>query len=377
MSLWKKVVTLSEAAQHDVCCADSKGFPRDHSILERQIRSVVLPGGKRVPLLKLLLSNVCENDCFYCANRRGRDFARSILQPEELARAFWQMHRKGIVQGLFLSSGIDRSSAQTMEKMLAAAELLRFRYGFQGYIHLKVLPGVTRDYVERATQLAQRVSVNLEAPNRARLADLAPSKRLQQDLLQPMRWIRELQGQRANRGDRLVSQTTQFVVGAVRESDRELLRSASWLYRKLALGRVYYSAFQPIPGTPLEDIPPANSMREHRLYQADFLLRSYGFALGEIVFDPEGGLPLAADPKLAWAQSHPGRFPLEINRAPLQELLRVPGIGPRSAARIIQLRRKEKIRSLRALAHLGAVSERAAPFVLLDGRRPLTQLSLW
>jgi predicted DNA-binding helix-hairpin-helix protein len=377
MSIWSDVKALSAAAQHEICCADRKKSPGEHAALGRHIRSVALPGGKRVPLLKLLMSNVCENDCLYCANRRGRDFARTVLQPEELARAFWQLHRKGMAQGLFLSSGIDGSSFRTMERMIAAADLLRSRYGFRGYIHLKVLPGVTRDYVERAIQLAQRVSVNLEAPNRTRLAGLAPSKRLQGDLLRSMRWIRELQERQARRGGSPVSQTTQFVVGAAGESDRELLRSSSWLYRKLELGRVYYSAFHPVPETPLQDVQPADPMREHRLYQADFLLRSYGFVPDEMVFDPRGRLPLDVDPKLAWAKSHPGRFPLEINRAPLHELLRVPGIGPRSATRIIELRHKEKIRSLAALAHMGAVSRRAAPFLLLDGRRPLTQQSFW
>ena len=377
MDLWRKVAALSEAAQHDLCGACSRGSPRDRGSLKRWIQSAAAPGGMRIPLLKLLMSNTCENDCLYCAHRRGRDFARSTLQPEELARAFWQLHRKELVQGLFLSSGIDRSPSQTMEKMLAAAELLRFSYGFQGYIHLKVLPGVTRDYVERAVQLAHRVSVNLEAPSQTRLADLAPSKRLHQDLLQPMRWIHELRGRQANRGGHPASQTTQFVVGAARESDQELLRSASWLYRKLKLDRVYYSAFQPIRGTPLEGVPPANPLREHRLYQADFLLRDYGFHLREIAFDPKGGLSLTVDPKLAWAQRHPDRFPLEINRASMKELLRVPGIGPRSAARIVEMRREVKIRSLKDLARLGAVSGRAAPFVLLDGKVPPAQLPLW
>jgi predicted DNA-binding helix-hairpin-helix protein len=230
--------------------------------------------------------------------------------------------------------------------------------------------------VERAVQLANRVSVNLEAPNPERLARIAPPKDFGAHLLQPLHWanrlIKEGAGQRAS-----VSQTTQFVVGASDETDRELLSTTARLYHEVDLARVYFSAFQPIVGTPLEHHPPTPPLREHRLYQSDFLLRQYGFTFDDLVFDDAGNLPSEADPKLAWAQAHPECFPVEVNRASREELLRVPGIGPTSASRILMLRSRGSFCQLSDLRKIGAVAKRAAPFVLLNGRRPPFQLSLW
>jgi len=374
MDTRQKIEVLGQSAQYDLCgeaCGTKASRVRDD--LGRWIYPAVLPDGKRVKLLKILLTNACENDCHYCANRASRNFRRVSFAPEELARAFDQMYRKGLVQGLFLSSGVC-NAARTMDRMIATVELVRRRYGFSGYIHLKILPGATFAHVERAVQLANRVSVNLEAPSPERLVRIAPLKDFNAHLLQPLRWAKRLieEGKQNS-----VSQTTQFVVGAADETDRELLSTTARLYRELGLARIYFSAFQPIVDTPLGNHPPTPPLREHRLYQSDFLLRKYGFALEDLVFDESGNLPSEADPKLMWARAHPECFPVEINRATREELLRVPGIGPTSASRILKLRKKGKFRALSDLRKIGAITKRVAPFILLDGRRPSFQPSLW
>ena len=377
MDTLEKIEILGRSAQYDLCseaCGSEATRQRDD--LGRWIYPAVLPDGKRVTLLKVLLTNACERDCAYCANRRGRDFRRVSFTPEELARTFEEMWRRGQVEGLFLSSGVCGRSGQTMDRMIATVEIIRQRIAFPGYVHLKILPGATPAHIERAMQLATRVSVNLEAPNPARLARIAPSKDFTAALLEPMRWVQRLrqesEGRLAPAG-----QTTQFVVGAAGESDREILTTADLLYRQVGLTRAYFSAFQPVPDTPLAGHPPTPLWREHRLYQSDWLLRKYGFTFEELVFDEDGNLPRQADPKMMWATAHPERFPIEVNRASREELLRIPGIGPRAAARIVRLRKRGKFRELSDLRRVGAIPKRAAPFVLLDGRRPPYQLPLW
>lgn len=334
-----------------------------------------MPDGKRIELLKVLLTNACEKDCGYCANRAGRSVRRTRLRPEELARSFDAMVQKGLAKGLFLSSGIVGGGAETMERLLETVELVRLRYQFRGYVHLKLLPGARRDQVERAGELADRVSINLELPSYRWLHEVAPHKE-RDELLDPMRWASEFQARGGGRWAP-AGQTTQFVVGAAEESDQELLRTVSHLYHRLGLRRAYYSAFQPVPGTPLDAKSPTPLWREHRLYQSDFLLRQYGFRWDELVFDECGHLPREADPKVAWARAHPECYPVEVNTAPRTVLLRVPGLGPRATDRLIKVRRDHRVRSLQELSALGAVARWAAPWVLLDGRRPEYQLSLW
>jgi predicted DNA-binding helix-hairpin-helix protein len=332
-----------------------------------------MPGGKRIALLKTLMTSACERDCYYCAFRAGRDFRRETFSPDEMARAFDEMARRGQAEGLFLSSGVAGGGLRTQDKLIAAAEILRGKYGFRGYIHLKIMPGAEVEQIRRAMQLADRVSVNLEAPNTQRLSQLAPHKVFVEELVRPLRIIESIRRQQGGGP----SSTTQFVVGGADESDHELLATAAQVVREARLARVYFSSFRPVPGTPLEQHPPASPLREHRLYQSDFLLRQYGFGFDDLIFDERGNLPLDADPKVVWARQHLAHAPIELNRAGRLELLRVPGIGPQTAEAILRERRTGHLRELTDLRKLGGAASRAAPFVLLDGRRPAYQLPLW
>jgi predicted DNA-binding helix-hairpin-helix protein len=370
-----RLTSLTQDARFEVCAlGDVDSFRAADP--KRWISHTVLPNGRVEPHLKILLSNACEKDCAYCANRCGRDVRRASLRPEELARLFHQMWCAGLVTGLFLSSAVHGNSALTMEREIATVEMLRDRYQFRGYIHLKLMPGVDKATVERAMELANRVSANLEAPNPQRLARLTGKKDFYSELLTPLRWVQEIK-ERRGPGIMSLGHTTQFVVGASGESDREILSTVDQLYEQLHLARVYYSAFRPLPDTPLEDRPATSPVREHRLYQSDFLFRHYGFTLQDLIFDGQGHLPLDTDPKMLAALHRPESFPMEVNTAPRRELLRVPGIGPRSADRILLMRRQGNFRSLRDLRETGAVVNRAAPFILLGGKRPAFQPALF
>jgi putative DNA modification/repair radical SAM protein len=371
----EKIEALGESAQFDLCNACGAAT-RKRDDLGRWIYPAALPDGKRVRVLKVLMTNVCEKNCYYCGVRASRDVPRTSFQAEELARAFDRMHRADLVDGLFLSSAVCAGADRTMDRMIACVDLIRNAYQFPGYVHLKLLPGASEAHIERAVQLAHRVSVNLEAPSAERLAAIAPHKDFFHELAEPMRIAKRLIDAS---GGRLApaGQTTQFVVGAAGEPDQEILSATARLYRELDLRRAYYSAFQPVRNTPLDGRMPTPAWREHRLYQADWLLRFYGFRYEDLVFDPVGNLPRSADPKLMWAQAHPELFPVEVNRATREELLRVPGLGPRSVARLLSWRREGKLQELSDLSRAGAVASRASAFVLLDGKRPAHQLPLW
>ena len=339
-----------------------------------------LPNGQSIKLLKTLLTSACERDCFYCPFRAGRDFRRATFKPEEFANVFIELNRKGIAEGTFLSSGIAGGGMRTQDQLLDTADILRNKLGFRGYIHLKIMPGAEKAQVERSMKLADRVSVNLEAPNTNRFAKLAPHKQFLNELLQPLRWVEEIRkSQPAYKGwnGHWPSTTTQFVVGGAGESDLELLTTTTWLNKNVRLKRAYFSAFNPIVDTPLENKTATNPLREHRLYQASFLLRDYGFDLEDMPFTDNGFLPLHSDPKLAWAQLNLKEKPIEINRAERGDLIRIPGIGPKGAEAILHARRTNKLNDLSALRKLGIVVERSSPFILLNGKRAANQLSLF
>jgi predicted DNA-binding helix-hairpin-helix protein len=378
-------VELRQAYDAGVTEVLTKGAPDPAASLERKKHSLgvydaVAPGGRRVALLKTLLTSACERDCFYCPFRARRNFRRATFKPEEMATVFTQMHQAGTVTGLFLSSGIAGGGVRTQDRLIDTVDVLRRKKNFQGYVHLKLMPGVERDQVLRSMELADRVSINLEAPNTARLAKLAPHKVFMEELLQPLKWVDEIrrtQLPHAAFKGRWPSLVTQMVVGAVGEDDLEILTTTQYLTRQLHLARVYFSAFSPVVDTPLENHPPENPWREHRLYQASFLLRDYGFDLEDLPFTREGRLPLEHDPKLGWANENLREKPVELNRADRQTLLRVPGIGPKGADTLLAARRLGRLRDLADLKKLGISAARAAPFVLLDGRQPQHQLSLF
>lgn len=345
------------------------------------IHMAALPGGKRVPLLKSLLTSACERNCYYCPFQAGRDFRRVTFKPDEMAQMVVDLTRAKIIRGAFISSGIAGGGLRTQDKLLDTAEILRKKLQYRGYLHLKLMPGADAAQIERAMQLADRVSVNLEAPNPNRLALLAPQKQMMDELLRPLRVVESIRrSQPGYQGwnGRWPSTTTQFVVGAVGESDLELLQTTAYLYRKLRLARSYFSAFHPINDTPFADRAPTNPWRQHRLYQASFLLRDYGFELEDMPFQPTGDLPLDVDPKQAWARQNLSQAPVEINRAERHELLKIPGIGPRGAQVILNARvRGGRLHSLEDLKSLGIYVTRAAPFILLDGVRPPAQMALF
>lgn len=334
-------------------------------------------GGGTARLFKVLQTNACRYACKYCFTSCAIRRKRTTFKPDELATTFLSLNQSRRVEGLFLSSGIVPDADTTMEKMLGTVERLRLREGYQGYIHLKLIPGASFDLIERAVELADRVSLNLEAPNQARLTALAPDKEFQQEMWERLRWARQVIDRRKAQGLPVArSITTQFVVGAAGESDAELLATVGRAQRKLGLWRSYFSAFHPIERSPFSDMPAEDPARAQRLYQAEFMLRDYGFGVDELPFDSDGLLPRDKTPKQAWADAHLHE-PIEINRASRRQLLRVPGIGPKSADKIIAARRSARLRDLTQLKALGVTTGWAAPYVLLDGRHAPVQLRLW
>lgn len=342
------------------------------------IHMAALPNGRRVPILKTMLTSACERNCNYCGTRAGRDFRRVTFSPEEMAQWVVELTQAGFIEGAFISSGIAGGGMRTQDKLLDTAEILRTKYNYQGYLHLKIMPGAEYAQVEQGMKWADRVSINLEAPNSQRLSSLAPQKVFIEELISPLRWVEEIRHTQPSHlgwNGRWSSSTTQFVAGGSGESDLELLQTTVFLHRELKLSRVYYSGFSPVPGTPLENQPAIHPWRQNRLYQASFLIRDYGFELEDMPFENTCNLPLDIDPKLAWARQHLSSQPVEINQADLHDLIRIPGIGPRSARVILENRRKGKITRIEHLTALGISVKRALPFILLNGRRPSIQLT--
>jgi predicted DNA-binding helix-hairpin-helix protein len=334
-------------------------------------------GGGTTKLFKVLQTNACRYSCKYCFTSCAIKRQRTTFKPDELATTFMSLEKSRRVEGLFLSSGIVPDANTTMEKMLATVERLRLKEGYTGYIHLKLIPGASFEYIQRAVELADRVSLNLEAPNQDRLSELAPDKEFAGNMWGRMSWAAELIKRARQEGRQAArSLTTQFVVGAVGENDRELLATVDRAHRELGLTRAFFSAFHPIAKSPFAELPSEDPGRATRLYQADFMLRDYGFRADELPFDAHGLLPRDKTPKQAWAEQHLHE-PVEINLASRINLLKVPGIGPKSADRIIAARRENKLRDLSQLRALGVTTGWAAPYVLLDGRRSAEQLGLW
>lgn len=379
MELIDKLSILADAAKYDASCASS-GAPKRSSAGKAGIGATngmgichsYTPDGRCVSLLKVLLTNFCLYDCQYCINRRSSDVPRARFSPEEVVRLTLDFYQRNYVSGLFLSSGIIRSADYTMEQLVRVAKLLREEHQFRGYIHLKTIPEADPALIVEAGRYADRLSVNIELPSAISLVRLAPEK-TRESITQAMGTIKDAsqESQADTRAPRfaMAGQSTQMIVGADQSDDRIILNTAESLYGDYRLRRVYYSAFSPIPNSPGSvpfQAPPM--LREHRLYQADFLLRGYGFKAAELL---AGGanLPLDIDPKLAWALANRALFPIDLNRAEPALIARVPGIGLRSAKRIAELRRLKRVR-FDDLVRLRCVMDKARPFIVTADYRP-------
>jgi predicted DNA-binding helix-hairpin-helix protein len=373
MDTIEKLKALSEDSRYDLACAcgTGKGEHRRRGRDGRWIYPVALPQGGYTFLLKTLLSNVCSNDCKYCPLRAETDLRRCTLQPEEIARVFMGYHRSKQVSGLFLSSAVINNADYTMDKINTVARLLRDKHNFRGYIHLKIIPGASDAAVEDALSLASAVSLNIETPGKRHFTVLSGKKDYDRDILQPLKLMGKLTG-RGTKFSR-VKCTTQFIVGASDETDSEIVKYMFGLYKRLNFKRIYFSAYQKGLGHP--DIPGEKKflaapeipfMREHRLYQADFLIRKYGFSGEDILFDRDLNLNLDKDPKEVWADSHPDFYPVRINTADRGDLLKVPGIGIDTAKRIIEVRREGRISCLECLGIKGKRSEKINRYVVLE-----------
>lgn len=335
------------------------------------ISDVSTPQGKK-PILKAMMTTACERNCFYCPFRAGRSKMNRIsFTADEMAKSYNLLEKSGHVQGLFLSSGIIKGGVTTQDKIIDTAEILRRKYDYRGYIHLKIMPGAEYDQIQRAMQLSDRVSINLEGATAQRLQALAPKKDYWNELFRAISWASQIQ----RRKNLHTSIVTQFVVGAVGDTDLELLSVTERLYGQMGLRRTYFSAFNPVSQTPFEELTPVDPLREHRLYQASYLLRDYGFGIEELPFAADTNLPLDRDPKMLFAEMMLKESPIEINRASRQELLRIPGIGPIAADAILKARHKGNLSDLSHLKAAGVRdTHRASPFILLNGRRPPQQL---
>ena len=384
-SLKERLAILSDAAKYDASCASS-GTTKRHSAGGKGLGSTegmgichaYAPDGRCISLLKILLTNFCIYDCAYCINRSSSNVERARFTPEEVIWLTLEFYRRNYIEGLFLSSGIIRSSDHTMEEMVRIARELRTTHNFRGYIHLKTIPEASAALIEEAGLYADRLSINIELPTDSGIGQFAPEKkpdsirRAMGDLRLKIEDASEPTLRTKKRKHFVpAGQSTQMIVGADGASDATILGTSARLYGSYGLKRVYYSAFSPIPdaSSKLPLIKPP-LMREHRLYQADWLYRFYGFDIGEITSVTEdGNLDLDLDPKLSWALGHRDRFPVDVNRAPKEMLLRVPGFGTKTVKSILSSRRFRRIR-LEDLSRLGVSLRKVQPFIVADGWTP-------
>lgn len=367
----KKLEILSVDAQYDLACACStnKDEHRRRSENGRWIYPVTLPSGGKSTLFKTLMSNSCSNDCKYCPLREQMDIRRCSLMPEETSKVFLDYYNRKKVFGLFLSSGVLYSPDATMDRLNSVARILRQKHNFKGYIHLKIIPGASNSAIEDALSLASAVSLNIETPGQKNLEKLSKKKQYIQHIIEPIKLISRLT-ERGARYER-VRRTTQFIVGAAGEQDNEIVKYMFGLYERLKMHRVYFSAYQrglgevSLSGERLDREKQADIlMREHRLYQVDFLLRKYGFNESDIVFDNSGYLSLITDPKETWAMNHPEVFPVNINKASRLLLLKVPGLGPVTVKRILERRQRGRISNIRDVGKPGIRLNKAREYLV-------------
>jgi putative DNA modification/repair radical SAM protein len=382
LNLKQKLAILSDAAKYDASCASSGTTKRDSmggkgvgSTEGTGICHAYAPDGRCISLLKILLTNFCVYDCAYCVNRVTSNTPRARFTVKEVVDLTLGFYKRNYIEGLFLSSGIIRSADYTMDEMVRVAKSLRLDHDFRGYIHLKVIPEASPGLVNEAGLYADRISINIELPRDESLADLAPEKDAK-GIRKAMGSVRLGIEETTDAGSRArppkfapAGQSTQMIVGADAASDGEILSRSAGLYGAYGMRRVYYSAYSPIPDT-TSRLPPVRPplMREHRLYQADWLMRFYGFEAGEIAGGEEN-LDLAIDPKLAWALKHRAQFPVDLNRADREPMLRVPGLGVKSVDKMIDIRRYKRL-TLEDVRRLTRGVEKVKPFIIADDWRP-------
>ena len=372
--LQRKIEILGNASKFDICASMAsprKAFNRNRIGTPHHagICHAYSPDGRCISLFKVLMTNHCLNDCKYCINRCSRANSKTMFTPEELAKAFMGLYIRNYVEGLFLSSGVLRSVSETTENMIEAINLIRSQYKFRGYLHIKILPGTDNYQIRRIMEIADRVSLNIEVPSPSRLNEVSSTKDYYLDIVRPQKTIKQL----IESGLTPAGHTTQFIIGAAGESDKEIFERLVWEYNHVNIKRGYFSAFTPMKGTPLEKVklPYTMSKRENFLYRIDWLFRKYSYKREEIIsiLNEDGMIPLHIDPKMAIAFQDE-IFPLDVNEAGYKELLRCPGVGEVSAKRICNLRKiNNKIKSYKDLSRLGVVLKRAKPFLIIDGRK--------
>ena len=381
MDLLQKLEILADAAKYDASCASSGTEKRSSAGKTDGIGSTegmgichaYAPDGRCISLLKILLTNSCVFDCVYCINRRSSNVQRARFTVDEVVQLTLGFYKRNCIEGLFLSSGIISTPDYTMEQVVRVAKTLREVHGFRGYIHLKTIPDADPALLLEAGKYADRLSINVELPTESALAALAPEKNLPgiRRSMGRMR-LRIDESKAEKRAPRFApaGQSTQVIVGADSSSDRAIMEMSTNLYGSYGLRRVYYSAFSPIPDASAS-LPPqaAPLLREHRLYQADWLLRFYGFDVGELATDTAGNMPLDIDPKLAWALQHRELFPIDVNTATRELLLRIPGMGVKSVDRILQIRRHRRLRT-DDLARLRLPLAKLTPFIITANHHP-------
>jgi putative DNA modification/repair radical SAM protein len=382
MDARKKLEILADAAKYDASCSSSGGKRKAQkeglgSVEGMGICHSYTPDGRCVSLLKILLTNFCIYDCQYCINRISSDTPRARFTPAEVVQLTLDFYKRNYIEGLFLSSGVIKSPDYTMEQLIEVARALREDHGFQGYIHLKAVPGASRELIEQAGRHADRLSANIELPTEGDLRKLAPEKSFAvtgETMKEIATRVEQAKAEREESSNAPKfapsGQSTQMIVGATSSPDATILDTASQLYTRFKLKRVYYSAYSPIPLVDARlpaKAPPL--VREHRLYQADWLLRFYGFQVAELAPPEHPDLPLGMDPKLAWALRRRDSFPVDVNTAPRESLLRVPGLGVRTVDRILRIRRWHRI-TLMDLARLRVPLARAKPFIVTADHRP-------
>lgn len=379
MDIREKLEILADAAKYDVSCSSSGSNRKNKN---KGLGNGSMGGichsysedGRCISLLKILMTNNCIYNCEYCINRRENDTKRTSFTPEEIADLTMNFYRRNYIEGLFLSSGIIKNPDYTMERLVKVAELLRYKYNFNGYIHMKAIPGASQDLVKKMGLLVDRMSINIELPTQKALSLLAPEKKIA-DITRPMNKVKNemmVYGEDRKKFNHTpkflpAGQTTQMIIGAGRESDLDIIKTSEKLYQNYALKRVYYSGFVPVVKSKFtEGIDKTPLLREHRLYQADFLMRGYKFKAADLLTTKDANFDLAIDPKSNWAINNIERFPLEINTASFYDLMKVPGFGRTYANRIIEARQFRKL-TYDSLKALKISTKRAQHFITVNG----------